>query len=272
MATRTWTGGTGTWDATDGTHWSASTAPVAGDAVVFDGTSGGGTVTVAADVAGIAFLSLAAGAFTGTLAFNTNNPNMEFTSFVSLSGSGTRTINLGSGTWTISGTTTGTVWDVTTTTNLTLTASSATVAFTGATTQRTMIPGASTSYGAWTVANNSSKGTLHMNSTGVTWGSITIGSGNGLYTTSTTVTGAINITGTSSLPSGLVSNNGANVATITVGSASALDWCGVMQITKAGAGSITATNSLDMGRNTSFVSITSPSGGGSSGGQRVISG
>lgn len=261
MATRTWTGGTGTWDATDGTHWSASTAPIAGDTVVFDGTSGGGTVTVAADVAGIAFGGLTAGAFTGTLDFSTNNPNMAFTGSVNLSGSGTRSINLGSGTWTLSSTGTGTIWDVSTTTNLTLTASSATIAFTGASVQRTFVPGASTSYGAWTVSNNSGKGTLLMNSSSVTFGSITIGSGGSLFTQAVTITGALSITGTSSAPSALLPANSANGAVVTVGSASSLDWCGIASITKAGAGSISATNSLDLGRNTG-VTITGPSGGG----------
>jgi hypothetical protein len=57
MANRFWVGGTGTWDAADTTHWAATSGgaggqsvPGAGDAVTFDGASGGGTVTVNADI------------------------------------------------------------------------------------------------------------------------------------------------------------------------------------------------------------------------------
>lgn len=53
MATRYWVGGTGTWDGSATTHWSATSggsagasAPTSSDAVIFDGSSGGGTVTV----------------------------------------------------------------------------------------------------------------------------------------------------------------------------------------------------------------------------------
>jgi len=53
MANRFWVGGTGTWDATVGTKWSATSGgtggasiPTAADDVYFDANSGGGTVTV----------------------------------------------------------------------------------------------------------------------------------------------------------------------------------------------------------------------------------
>lgn len=277
MANRFWVGGTGTWDSTSTTHWAATSggssgasAPVAGDAVTFDANSGGGTVTPDASIDSIAFLSLAAGAFTGTLAFNTHNPNMSFTSVVSFSGSGVRTINMGSGTWTITGGT-GNVWDCGTVTNLTATFSNATIAFAGASSNRTFAGGGRT-YGAFTVANNSTKGSVTITGAN-TFSSVTIGSGNTLLPqagVTTTISGALTITGTSSAPSGLM-QTGNPGATVSVGSASPLDWCAVFWIAKSGAGSITATNSFDLGRNTS-VTITAPSGGGGGGGQRVISG
>ena len=54
MATRYWVGGTGTWDASNTTNWSATSggasgasAPVAADIVIFDSLSGTGTCTTA---------------------------------------------------------------------------------------------------------------------------------------------------------------------------------------------------------------------------------
>ena len=52
MASRFWVGGTGTWDASDTTHWATASngaggasVPGSSDAVTFDASSGGGTVT-----------------------------------------------------------------------------------------------------------------------------------------------------------------------------------------------------------------------------------
>jgi hypothetical protein len=265
MANRVWVGGTGNFS--DTAHWSLTsggaggqTVPGSGDAVIVDSHASGlngGTLTV--DQA-VNVQSIALGTANGTINFGSNN--VAVSNFVSFSGSGTRTINMGSGTWTITGSS-ATIFDVTTTTNLTATFSNATVAFAGASSNRTLAGGGQT-YGAFTVADNSTKGPVGISGTN-TFASITIGSGNTLslpQTVTTTVSGALNITGTSSAPSGLISSTaGSNVATVSVGSASALDWCGILGITKSGAGSITATNSLDMGRNTS-VTITAPSGGG----------
>jgi hypothetical protein len=56
MANRFWVGGTGTWDALDTTHWAATSGgaggqsvPTSSDAVAFDASSGGGTVTLGAN-------------------------------------------------------------------------------------------------------------------------------------------------------------------------------------------------------------------------------
>jgi hypothetical protein len=267
MANRWWVGGTGTWDSTSTANWSTSSggangasAPVAGDTVIFDGSSGGGTVTPDGTIAGISFGSLTCGAFTGTLAFNTNNPNVSFTT-VSVSGSGTRTINMGSGTWTLTGTS-GTPFDCTTSTNLTPTFSNAAIVFSGNSSARNFLAGGQT-YGSFTINNNSSPGYVQV--TAGTFASITVGSGVtmlGVQGGTVTITGALTINGTSSAPSGLSSTAATtNVTTISVGSASALEWVGIFRVTKAGAGSITATNSLDMGGNTG-ITITAPSGGG----------
>jgi hypothetical protein len=269
MANRFWVGGTGTWDSTTTTNWAASSggaggasAPIAGDNVTFDASSGGGTVTPDGSIAGIAFGTLTAGAFTGTLAFNTNNPNMSF-STVSFSGTGTRTINMGSGTWTMTGT--GNVFDVGTTTNLTPTFQNASFVLSATTaSSRVFNPGASGSVGSLTITDNTSKGVVQL-FVAATYASITVGNGTALVcpqSSTTAITGTLTMTGTSSHPVTLSSSNvPSNPATVSVGAASTIDWGGVYRITKSGAGSITATNSLDLGVNTS-VTITPPSAGG----------
>src|SRR3989344_4274244 len=69
MASRFWVGGTGNWDATDTSHWAASSGgssgasvPTSSDDVTLDASSGGGTMTVASTAA---CLSFNAAAFTG---------------------------------------------------------------------------------------------------------------------------------------------------------------------------------------------------------------
>jgi hypothetical protein len=105
MATRYWVGGTGTWDASSTTNWSATTggaggasAPVALDSVIFDSASGTGTCTTAAGAVctnatlSSATLLLTLGAditvstrFTltnGTLSFTGNSGNWTLTTGV----------------------------------------------------------------------------------------------------------------------------------------------------------------------------------------------
>lgn len=141
MAARFWVGGTGTWDASDTTHWASSSGgaggqsvPGSGDTVTFDGNSGGGTVTVGYDPN---VTSIVMGAFTGTLDMNTRNPTMQT---FNGSGTGVRTLTMGSGTWTITGSNT-TIFTLSTSTNLTFTASTATVlcTYSGGTGTRTFI-------------------------------------------------------------------------------------------------------------------------------------
>lgn len=271
MANRFWVGGTGTWDSSDTTHWSATSGgaggasvPGAADDVTFNGSSGGGTVTV--NFGGtISVKSITAGAFTGTLDFATNNNSVNIGNFLSWSGSGTRTINMGGGTWTLSGAS-GSLMDLSNVTGLTFTSSSANIVLSAVSaTIRSISLGTSFTYGSLTINANSSNSYTSIAATGLTFGSITINSGNSVgfpQGITTTVSGALTATGSSSAPVGILSSGpGTNAATISVGSASTIDWGGILRITKAGAGSITATNSLDMGGNTG-VSISPPSGGG----------
>lgn len=107
MAARFWVGGTGTWNASNTTNWSATTGgaggasvPVAADTVTIDANSGTGTITVATD---FTISSLTCGQMNMTLDFATNNNNPTMNSFTG-SGTGVRTVNMGNGTWTITGT------------------------------------------------------------------------------------------------------------------------------------------------------------------------
>lgn len=211
MAARYWVGGTGTWDAISLLNWSTSSGgaagasvPGSGDTVIFDGASGGGTVTVGYDPS---VISITGGAFTGTLDFATSNPTMQTFSF---SGTGTRTLNYGSGNWTITGNN-ATVWTTQTTTNLTTVVGTATINFTyaGSTGTRTVIAGAempnlSVSAGSDVLALGSTLTCNNFNLAGFTgnWntsttltvkGSFALGTG----MTVTTQTGVISMTATS---------------------------------------------------------------------------
>lgn len=138
MAARFWVtvagSGTGTWDNSLTLHWSATSgglggqsAPGSGDTVTFDANScpAGETVTVNADVN---ITSITMGAFTGTLDFSANNNNPTMQTF-SNTGTGTRVLNSGSGTWTITGNAT-TIFTQATSTGLTFTEGGGTINFT----------------------------------------------------------------------------------------------------------------------------------------------
>ena len=121
MASKYWVGGTGTLDGVDTTHISDTSGgaggaayPATTDDLIFDGSSGGGTVTLGYSPT---LKSITMGAFTGTLDAATFSPTLQT---FSNSGTGTRTLVQGSGTWTITGNNT-TIWDWTTVTNLTFT-------------------------------------------------------------------------------------------------------------------------------------------------------
>ncbi len=126
MASRFWVGGTGNWDATNTDNWSAlsgdvggASVPVAADTVTFDASSGGGVITLQYSPT---VTSITMGAFTGT--FDANDFNLSMNSF-SCTGTGVRTLDMGSGTWILKGT--GTIWNTSTATNFTLIAGTSTI-------------------------------------------------------------------------------------------------------------------------------------------------
>ena len=131
MAARFWVGGTGTWDASNTANWSATTGgaggasvPTSADAVTIDAASGSGTITVNTN---FTIQNLTCGAMTMTLDFATNNVSPTFTTTpgFSITGSGTRTINMGNGTFTFTGV--GIVFNTSNNANLTFNEGNSTI-------------------------------------------------------------------------------------------------------------------------------------------------
>lgn len=270
MASRFWVGGTGTWDASDTTHWASSSGgaggqsvPGSGDTVTFDASSGAVVCTV--NHASLNITSLTCGAMGGTLDFATNNNNITVGT-VSLTGTGTRTINLGNGTWTITGTT-GTVWDNATVTNETLNSNSGKVLLAAtATNFRAFNGGLGKTYNEVEIANVSETWPNLVVFGGTTITTLTLTAVKWIQITSSatlTVTNSFTHAGPLLLASGSTSGGDGNLAVAgTVTLAKAM----IYGIAKSGAGSITANDSYDLGDNTS-VTINAPAGGGGIGGR-----
>lgn len=279
MASRFWVGGTGTWDNADTTHWAATsggaggqTVPASTDTVTFDGSSGGGTVTVAATINGTnTLVSITCGAFTGTLDFSANNPSITLTGTFSVTGSGVRTVNLGSGTFTSSGVNINN-WDATTTTNLTLSAASSTFSLITGGTQAQNFVGGGQTYGTLSIAARSTIGKVAITGAN-TFATLNIAPVVALSLAASvtqTITNAINWVGSSSALFYIDNGGSAGAATISLGATpTAVQWGAFKGITFAGAGSgFTATNSFNLGGLTG-ASVTGPS---TVAGSRVIGG
>lgn len=269
MANRFWVGGTGTWDAADTTHWASSSGgaggqsvPGSSDTVTLDASSGGGTVTVNAT---ITVQSITCGAFTGTLDFSANDNNVTLsTSFVG-SGTGTRTINLGDGTWTLTGT--GNVWNMTTTTDLTFSAGGSTIIINNTSTSAKVFIGGALTYNVLSIAAGGaigSLGSVQINN-GNTFASLLIARPNYVAFASAvtqTITNAFTFTGASGSLISLLGATESSSATISIASGAATLTYGTLRdLTFAGGATFTATNSFDLGRN-SGISITAPASGG----------
>jgi hypothetical protein len=273
MANRFWVGGTGTWDSTNTTSWSTTTGggggasvPTSSDIAIFDAASGGGTVTVAATINGTNSLQgITAGAFTGTLTFATNNPNITLTtSIFNVSGSGTRTINLGSGTFTLTATS-GTVFDCSTTTNLTATFSNATIAI------------APSAFGAVTFAmGGQTYGTLTISGTNAAGAAVTLSGSSGTLTNFNITAGPIMVVVSSAFTTtNAVSWVGSAAGMVTIMNPTSFTSATSLTMSSAGGtaswvnlrgftfvtNSVTATDSYNLGTVTN-ASITNPSGGG----------
>lgn len=145
-ATCFWVGGTGSLTPSNAASWSSSSGgtastcaavggvPGSGDVATFDGSSGGGTVTL--NFGGTwTIASLICGTFTGTIDNSINNNNITFNGTASTpfncSGSATRTLKLGSATYTINSPVGGSIWNISNGANLTLQAGTSTITWAG---------------------------------------------------------------------------------------------------------------------------------------------
>jgi hypothetical protein len=156
-ASRFWVGGTGTWDGASTAHWSATSGGASGvsvpgsaDDVTFD-TNSTGTITLATTTI---INSLAATTFAST--FNTNGFGLTSIGAITFTGSGVRTITLGTSTITTSS------WNFTST-NLTFSGASSTILINGSATSLVFI-GAGLTYGTTTITDTAVLGnTVSMN-------------------------------------------------------------------------------------------------------------
>lgn len=274
-ASRFWVGGTGTWDSSTTTHWAATSGgaggqsvPGSADTVTFDGSSGGGTVTL--NFGGlITIQGITMGAFTGTWDNSVNNNNMTMTgaSPWSNSGSGTRTVNMGSATYTLTAAVNGVAWDDGTVTGLTLSAASSTIVFSNISSQnaRTFNCGSGKTYGTVTLGSNTNTGTTTVANASCTFTNLNITGpgffqfGNGL---TLTVTNVFTLTHTASTAVIVSTNSSFGTATIAAATGSnTLSWTTLRGMTFTGT-SVTCNNCLDLQGN-SGVTINTPAAAGS---------
>ncbi len=299
-ASRFWVLGTGTWDSSTTTHWAASSGagsggqsvPGSADTATFDGSSGGGTVTL--NFGGtITIQTLTLGAFTGTWDNSANNNNITLSSTTGWSNNstGTRTITLGSATYTLTSTSAAfTLW-ATNTTGLTLSAASAVVDFSGAVafgSAQTFSGGSSQTYGTVKVSGARHDSGLLINTVGTistltntAAAFISLAAAFTITTltqsaqltlivpqnATTTITNAPTLTGTLGAPLSILNSAMASNSTTATISCTSGTFGGtyvvIAGITFSGGATFSFTNSFDLGKNTG-VTITAPSAGSSS--------
>lgn len=284
-ATCFWVGGTGSWSTANAASWSSGTGGAgstcaatggipkqATDVATFDGASGGGTVTVDGTMNGVTMASITMGAFTGTLDFSVNNPSMTLTGTFSVNGGGTRTLNLGSGTFTLT-LSNGNCWDATAIGGLTFNAGTSTLLTSGAVSGTrgfilNTLTYATISLGAVTATANP-----HVLSGAATIGTLNMTAPNNVsFATATTftITNAFIWSGSSSNQFNFFSSSTSAASTISVASGNpTISWAALRFLTFTGGATFTATNSFDNKSNPG-ITITPPSSGGAGG--RIIGG
>ena len=267
----------GTWDASDTTHWSTSTGgaggasvPGSGDAVIFNELSAplGGTCTVNTTVT---VQSITMGAFTGVLDFSANNNNVTLSLAFSGTGTGVRTLNMGNGLWTVQGFNNNT-WDYSTVTNLTHVANNSTLSFIPSTTPVGSIAfvGGGRSFNIVTHSGVTNQQALVISGSPIIATLIITAPANVLFAagTTTTISNAPSWFGTSANQFFIGSSSTTGVATVVLSaSGGGAQWAAIRGLTVT-TNALTATNSFDLKGNT-LVTITPPSAGG---GARIING
>lgn len=273
-ASRFWVGGTASWTAANTASWSGSSGgaggssvPGSSDTVTIDGSSGAGTITV--NFGGtVTVQSITCGAMGMTLDFaaNDNPVTLSATGGFSGSGSGTRTINLGDGTWTLNNTSANsTPWTMTTTTNLTWNANSSTILINGGN------PGNTRTFGGGGLAYNaltiSSALVSIVGTNSFTTVTLTGPAGMMLPASVTTTMTGLSSSGSSSASSQNYVGSASSTAGATISIASStqtLNWTGIRNVAFSGGATFVGTNCFDLNGNTG-ITITAPSGGGSVG-------
>jgi hypothetical protein len=298
-ANRFWVGGSGTWDNTSTTNWSTSSggasgasAPTSSDAVIFDTASpsggvGGPTFTVTTFAGTISAQSITWGTCTASttgciIDASVNNTNFTLANstgtIFSGTGTGTRKWLGGTGTYTITRSSSAVSFSMLTTTNDQGSIfSGATWIFSGTTGNGSSLLLGSFSYGPMTLNANTSGGSYTITGTN-TFASLTINSPNFVLITggvTSTITGALTLTGSSATSTVYFASNqndpAAGAATISIGSASTGNWNLLRNIITSGAAAFTASNCIGTGTITlaNGGACNAPSGGG---GGRIIGG
>ncbi len=272
-----------TWDNSSTAMWSTTSgggtgasAPTSTDAVFFDGaTCTGGTTCTTTVNANLNIFSLTMGACTASttgciIDFSVNNNTVAMTG-LSISGTGVRTLKMGSNTWTI--TVSGLMIDATTVTNMTFTPGTSNLVLqpTANLTQSTFcVCSTSVVWGHVTVASfltpGSTEGTLVFPGTNFTIGTLSINAPNKVIFTNggtITVTNPVTWAGTSGTSSINISNSTDGIAgtagSVALAAGSTMNWATFNTMTFTG--SPVASNSFNLGRNTG-ITINPPGGGG----------
>lgn len=273
-----------TWDGASTAMWSTisgggtgASVPGSADTVTLDAATcvGGTTCTITVNT-NPNIVSLTMGLCTASTAgcildFSAHN-NTITVQTVSLTGAGTRTLNCGTGTWTVSGDN-ATVWDNGTVTSETLNCTGNTIDINDSlgTQPRTVNMGTKT-YGTVTINASSPIASNFLFQTGSpTFSNLTFGTNVFFIRITSAVT--LTTTGTFTLTDGaqgvsgqkIVLAVGPGAATLNVANAVVANWWGMANITKAGTGSITINNGFDFGGNTG-ITIINPVGAGGGGG------
>lgn len=264
----------------DATKWSSSsggsgstcaaTAGIpknTGDIGNIDASSGSGTVTVDVDLFNLQ--SLRTGGFTGAVSWVANSKSGSFTSSPGLTcnGTGTKTLALGSGTFTFSdNSNNATPFDASNGGGVcTITPGTSTLVYSGVGTQFQVFEGGGNSFGTVTFSANSGGGAVSINGNN-TLATLNIGAPNNIYfpqSGTTAITNAFAWVGTQSAKINLAPN-GVNsaVTTIVTASGSTIQWAGLHNIVNSGT-QPTVTNSFDFGRNSATITPPATGGGGS---------
>lgn len=271
-----------TWDGASTAMWSATTGgatgasvPGSADAVILDAATcvGGTTCTVTVNTT-VTVQSITMGACTAAttgciLDFSVNNNNATLSVNFSITGTGTRNLKLGSGTFSLTGVNSA-VWDATTTTGLTFNAGTSTItwqpsAFNGNSNFNT---GALT-YATITLGGAGFNVPITLNNNGATVGNLNLVGPLRVNLPSMTISNAIAWAGTSSGLLNILNSSSATISTITLNAGSdTIAWAAMGGLTFA-TNTPVATNSFNMG-NVINATITNPSVGG--GGGHIIGG